>query len=224
MSLSWFLLGSATWSVSEYAIHRFIGHGPKRTPVESLLARLTPSGIAAEFNREHLAHHTDPSYFAPTSRKLLAASVVMPAVALALTPVIGLRRAASFTTGFALAYGAYEVLHRRIHTHPPTGPYSRWMRRYHLAHHYKSPRANHGVTSPVWDRVFGSEKPLERIRVPRKTAPVWLAGDDGHVRPELAEDYDLVGDPPSPRDRGTTTMQGSTSSHDHVRGAPRRVA
>jgi hypothetical protein len=179
ISVSWFLLGSVSWSAAEYAIHRFVGHGPKRTPPRSLLARLTPSGLAAEFNREHLAHHSDPTYFAPTERKVLAAAAV----------VLGLRRAASFAIGFGVTYAAYEVLHRRIHTHPPRGPYGRWLRRHHLAHHYKTPRANHGVTSPVWDLVFGTEKPVERIRVPQKTAPVWLHADDA--------DYEIVATTPS---------------------------
>jgi hypothetical protein len=192
MSLGCFLLGALSWSASEYAIHRFVGHGPKRKPAESLLGRITPAGLAAEFNREHLAHHADPTYFAPTHRKLLATAAVMPVMVSALAPILGVRRAASFGAGFAVAYGAYEVLHRRIHTHPPRGPYGRWLRRYHLFHHYKTPRKNHGVTSPAWDLVFGSKSPLERIRVPERTAPVWLTGSDGQVRAELAHDYEIV--------------------------------
>lgn len=177
MPMGWFVVGAISWSASEYAIHRFVGHGPKRTPVRSLLARLTPAGLAAEFNRE---------------RKVVAAAVAVPLFTAALAPVLGVRRAASFGAGFALAYGAYEVLHRRIHTHPPRGPYGRWLRRHHLLHHSKTPRKNHGVTTPVWDLVFGTVSPKERLRVPQRTAPVWLAGDDGNVRPELAADYEIV--------------------------------
>lgn len=198
MSIGWFALGAASWSASEYVIHRFIGHGPKRAPVASLLARLTPKGLAVEFNREYLAHHTDPMYFAPTERKLLAAAAAIPTIAGALLPVVGARRATSFAVGFATMYGAYEVIHRRIHTHPPKGPYSRWARRHHLYHHYKSPRANHGVTSPVWDHVFGTETPVGRIRVPRRSAPAWLMDDAGEVKPAYAEDYELVGGPAAP--------------------------
>jgi hypothetical protein len=187
MSLGSFVLGSLAWTASEYAIHRFVGHGPKRAPPPTLLGRLTLSGLAAEFNREHLAHHSDPSYFAKASRKALASALVTPAMAAALAPLVGLRRAASFTLGFGVAYGAYEVVHRRLHTHPPRGRYGRWLRRHHLHHHYKSPRGNHGVTSPLWDLAFGTRRPLERIRVPRKTAPLWLTRDD--------DDYELVGAP-----------------------------
>lgn len=189
---AWFAVGAAAWSGSEYAIHRFIGHGPKRTRKESFLARLTPGGIAAEFNAEHLAHHTNPSYFAATSRKVAAAAAGVPMVAATLAPLLGVRRAGVVALGFATAYGAYEVLHRRIHTHAPTGPYSRWARRHHLYHHHKSPRANHGVTSPLFDHLFATQRPIERIRVPRQAAPVWLVdAATGEVRPEFAEDYEL---------------------------------
>lgn len=191
MSLGWFLLGSAAWSASEYVLHRFVGHGPKRTPAQSFFARLTPSGLLAEFNREHLAHHADPMYFAPTSRKVAAAVAVIPVVTGALAPFVGVRRAASFGVGLAATYGAYEFLHRRVHTHPPKNRYGRWLRRHHLGHHYESPRRNHGVTSPAWDIIFRTETKPERIRVMRKTAPAWLTDEQGEVRPEYAADYEL---------------------------------
>ncbi len=193
ISIPWFVLGGAAWTASEYVIHRFVGHGPKRTPKESVLERLTPSGLAAEFNREHLAHHTDPSYFAPTTRKLAAAAAVIPTMGAALTPFVGPRRAISFALGFGAVYGAYEVMHRRIHTHAPRGSYGRWMRRHHLYHHHRTPRANHGVTTPIWDRVFGTQSELEQVRVPRKTAPVWMVDPaTGEVKSEYAADYELV--------------------------------
>ena len=46
------------------------------------------------------------------------------------------RTATAFTTGMISTYAAYEILHRRIHTHPPANAYGRWMRRSHLYHHF----------------------------------------------------------------------------------------
>lgn len=194
-SLVPFTLGALGWTASEYAIHRFVGHGPKRAPVRGLRT-LTPAGIAAQFNEEHLAHHTDPQYFAPTSKKLLAAAAVTGAVTAVGSVVVGPRRAFSFAIGLMSMYGTYEVLHRRVHTHPPTGRYSRWLRRHHLHHHHKSPRENHGVTSPFWDRAFDTEVRLaegHRVRVPRRAAPPWMVDDKGDVRAEFVADYDVVG-------------------------------
>jgi len=180
-----FLAGALTWSASEYAIHRFVGHGPKRVRPKGWRAFLTPSGLAASFNEEHLAHHTDPSYFAPTHQKAAAALAVTGLAAVVGSALVGPRRGIAFALGLGTMYSSYEVLHRRIHTHGPSGRYSRWMRRHHLYHHHKSPRMNHGVTSALWDRVFDTEvKITERIRVPRRAAPPWMVDD---------EDYELVG-------------------------------
>src|SRR5690606_33109794 len=96
--------------------------------------------------------------------------------------------------GLLAMYAAYEVAHRRIHTHPPVNRYGRWSRRNHLRHHFGAPRRNYGVTVPVWDRVFGTgDDDGGPIVVPRRMAPVWLLDERGEVRPDLAGDYIVKG-------------------------------
>ncbi|CAN5407780.1 hypothetical protein BH09MYX1_BH09MYX1_53120 [soil metagenome] len=193
ISIPWMIAGGVGWTASEYVIHRFVGHGPKRAAKTSLLQRLTPSGLAYEFNREHLAHHTDPSYFAPTYRKVMAAAAVIPGVTAALAPIVGGRRAISFALGFGIVYGAYEVVHRQLHTRAPRGRYGRWVRRHHLYHHHKTPRQNHGVTTAAWDYLFGTKSALEKVRVPRKVAPKWMIDErTGEVAERFESDYELV--------------------------------
>lgn len=187
-----FLAGALTWSATEYTLHRFVGHGPRRTRPKSILAQLTPSGLAAAFNEEHLAHHTDHRYFAPTSQKAVAAVVVTGAAAAVGSLILGPRRGLSFALGLGATYVGYEVVHRRIHTHAPTGKYGRWMWRHHLYHHFKSPRMNHGVTSPIWDKVFETEVNVdERMKIPRRHAPDWMLDANGNVRAEYAADYEV---------------------------------
>jgi hypothetical protein len=199
-----FVAGAVAWTLSEYALHRFIGHGPRRKPPQGLARFVSPAAFAAEFNREHIAHHADPTYFAPTARKVGATVVALGAFSTLASALVGPRRAISFALGYGVAYAAYEVLHRRVHTHPPTGPIGRWRRRHHL-HHHHSPKVNHGVTSPFWDRAFSTEVTLERVRIPRKLAPAWMLGADGAVRPELAQDYEIVG-------RGTEASEATATA------------
>jgi dihydroceramide fatty acyl 2-hydroxylase len=190
-TLAWFLLGGFGWVAAEYFIHRFVGHGARRAPVRGWRA-LTPMGVAAQFNEEHLAHHANPFYFAAWWRKLLAAVAAVPLVTLVMSLAAGLSRGAPFALGFAAAYGLYEVLHRRIHVAAPLGRYGRWLRRHHLAHHFKSPRSNHGVTAPLFDILFGTEAGMpEVLVVPRKAAPLWLIDESGDVRSAHRTDYAL---------------------------------
>jgi hypothetical protein len=187
-----FLLGALAWTLVEYLLHRFVGHGQRRRMPSSPWARLTPRGFLGAFNDEHLRHHADARYFAPTSQKVVAALVVGSVFAAVGTLLVGPVLGPAFAVGFSVTYATYEVLHRRIHTHAPRGRYGRWLRRHHLYHHFKTPRLNHGVTSPLWDKVARTELRLddgEPLRVPQNLAPPWMTDGCGGVWRELAHDY-----------------------------------
>jgi sterol desaturase/sphingolipid hydroxylase (fatty acid hydroxylase superfamily) len=170
-----FFLGLISWSFGEYALHNWYGHVPRGKN---------------NFSRTHLDHHADQSWFAPTALKIK----VGVAVFLLVTPIAMLIAGWDFGLAWGLgltsAYTAYEVLHRRVHTHPPIGPYSRWVRRHHLSHHFHNPNHNHGVTSPIWDIVFRTYRKVGVIRVPEKQVMVWLANPEtGEVWEKYASDY-----------------------------------
>lgn len=180
--MSWLVaaaLGSMGWTLAEYLLHRFDGHGMKGK---------------TRFSREHLAHHADPMYFAPTAYKAATAVlVVIPIGTLGWFAVGG--PGVLFAVCFTATYLAYEFVHRRIHTHPPRNRYAAWARQHHLHHHFNGPSLNHGVTVPVWDRVFGTLAPVEVVRVPRRHAPAWMVDEAGELRPEYVDSYVLRGRP-----------------------------
>ena len=153
-------LGVLTWTLLEYLIHRFLGHD----------ARLRPNPFATE----HVRHHSEGDYFAPAWKKVLAALAVLVVLAWPATRVAGLERGLAYLVGLLGFYAVYEVLHRRDHTHPGFGWYGRWMRRHHFAHHYSDTRFNHGVTTPLWDFVFRTWRPVTQVRVPAKFASPWM--------------------------------------------------
>ena len=172
-------LGVTSWTFAEYMLHRYLGHD-KRT---------WPNGFATE----HTRHHSQGNYFAPTSKKVIAALGALAVVAPVAIAFVGVREGAIFSGAFVGMYVTYEVLHRRAHTHAGAGPYGRFLRRHHFHHHFGNPKSNHGVTSPVWDHVFGTLEPSVQIRVPEKLAMVWLIDpDSGEVRSEFAHVYELV--------------------------------
>jgi sterol desaturase/sphingolipid hydroxylase (fatty acid hydroxylase superfamily) len=176
--LTAFVLGAAAWSAAEYGLHRFAMH------------EMRGRGLASV---EHLKHHADVTYFSPTSKKLASAAGTSAVAYPVMSWLTGRRRATAFTAGLVAMYFAYEVAHRRIHTHPPTNRYGRWTRQNHLHHHFGAPMRAFGVTSPTWDAAFRSRDPLGVITVPRRMAPVWLLDESGEVRPEFADDYRVTG-------------------------------
>ncbi len=167
-------LGATSWTGLEYGLHRFAMH------------QLRGRGLASV---EHLKHHADVTYFSPASKKAASAAATTAIVLPMATAVAGRRRALEFTAGLICMYYAYEVAHRRTHTHPPRGRYSRWTRRSHMHHHFGAPMRNFGVTTPIWDRLFGTHEDPGVVSVPQRMAPMWMLDDSGAVRAELAADY-----------------------------------
>jgi sterol desaturase/sphingolipid hydroxylase (fatty acid hydroxylase superfamily) len=175
--IGWFVGGVAAWTGLEYLLHRFVFH-------EKVLG-----GRMAE---EHLAHHAKVSWFAPWSAKLALAAPIVAVVgavgwALAGAGALGL------VGGLVSGWLAYEWLHRRLHTHAAATAYGRWARRHHFHHHFADPHRNHGVTSPVWDVVFGTYTRVDQVVVPARQAHhlPWLCGADGEIAGAVAADFAL---------------------------------
>ena len=172
------LAGAFTWTLLEYVIHRWLGHH------RSLVGN--PFGV------EHTAHHSKGNYFAPTWKKigvavLIAALLIVPA-----TYLLGLQEGAAYVLGLMAFYGYYELLHRMEHVHAGIGAYGRWARKHHFYHHFHDPSMNHGVTSPIWDVVFGTLVRADVIEVPPKLAMAWLVDPStGALRPEFEGSYKI---------------------------------
>lgn len=171
--------GVGAWTLTEYVAHRWLMHGGRRFGVIS---------------REHVAHHGDPAATDPRLRALGYAAVMTPAV-------VGASLAGAWPVGvgWAAGYAAYEQFHWREHHRPPLGSWERAARRRHFAHHFDSARANYGVTTAVWDRVFGTYRPPGVVGVPARHAMSWLVDEHGSVRPAHRPDYRLVGGRPPER-------------------------
>jgi sterol desaturase/sphingolipid hydroxylase (fatty acid hydroxylase superfamily) len=170
-------LGIVTWSFMEYALHRWAGHH----------RRLSRNF----FGVEHRSHHSRGHYFAPIWKKGVSAAVsalllLVPGIAIG-----GFAHGIAWVSGTLGFYATYELLHRLEHMHGGRTAYGRWARRHHFYHHFHDPTVNHGVTSPLWDVVFGTRVKVTKVQVPDKLMLPWLLDLNGQVRPEFAEIYEI---------------------------------
>ena len=173
-----FAIGMFAWTLAEYGMHRVLGHNAATRP--------------NPFATEHIRHHAEGDYFAPTWKKAGAAVVILPFVTALVALGFGLDVGVPLGLGFVTMFVAYEVVHRRAHTHAGMGAYGRFLRRHHFHHHFGNPACNHGVTSPLWDVVFGTYEPVTHIRVPAKLRMQWLVDPaTGAVHDALADVYSL---------------------------------
>jgi sterol desaturase/sphingolipid hydroxylase (fatty acid hydroxylase superfamily) len=172
------LLGALSWTFLEYVIHRWMGHDRR--------FRKTPFGV------EHVRHHVEGDYFAPTWKKVIAAAIATALLAAPAVWIAGAVRGSAFLAGLMAFYALYEIVHRGEHVRAGSGPYGRWARRHHFHHHFVDGRSNHGVTSPVWDFVFGTYQRVGQIPVPRRLCMAWLRDPQtGGVRADLADTFVL---------------------------------
>jgi sterol desaturase/sphingolipid hydroxylase (fatty acid hydroxylase superfamily) len=170
--------GVLTWTLLEYMIHRWMGHDRR--------FHRSPFGV------EHIRHHVEGNYFAPTWKKLVVAAIAGPVLAAPAIALVGTMNGVLYAAGLIVFYGLYEFLHRREHTHAGIGPYGRFVRRHHFHHHFVDGRKNHGVTTPLWDFVFGTYQHPSQIKVPRKLCMDWLIDPStGNVHTAHAGTYQL---------------------------------
>ena len=169
-------LGALSWTLLEYLIHRFLGHWHTKNP----------------FGAEHTAHHSRGNYFAPWYKKL-GATALFSAFLFPISYLFAGSAGVAYTLGLIAFYGYYEALHFSEHKRAGLGAYGRWARRHHFYHHFHNPRVNHGVTTPLWDLVFGTYVAVqEPIRVPQKLQMAWLCDPTTHdVWTRLQPTYEL---------------------------------
>ena len=139
-----------SWTFFEYMMHRFIFHlSPKAQGRRSFIYVL------------HGNHHEYPRdkerLFMPPVPSLIIASIFFPIHVFS----IGLD-VFMFFPGFILGYLMYGTMHFAIHAWNP--PY-KWMKplwRNHHLHHYKNEHKGFGVSTTLWDRVFGTMFDLKK--------------------------------------------------------------
>ena len=68
----------------------------------------------------------------------------------------------SFFPGFVLGYLIYGTMHYAIHAWNPPFKWMKGLWRNHHLHHYKNEHLGFGVSSTLWDHVFGTMFDLKK--------------------------------------------------------------
>lgn len=139
------LAGILTWTFAEYMLHRYLFHYTGPRPWQRRM-----------FFVLHGVHHDFPNdsdrLVMPIGASVPLGAVFYLAFRLALGPVL----ADPLFVGFGLGYLAYDGTHYAVHHFRMSSPWGRWIKRYHMIHHHTGVDARYGVSSPLWDWVFGT--------------------------------------------------------------------
>ncbi len=139
------LLGVLVWTFTEYTLHRWLFHYTGPRPWQRRM-----------FFVLHGVHHDFPQdadrLVMPLGASIPLGAIFYVLFRLALGPAL----AGPLFVGFGLGYLAYDGTHFAVHHFRMGSRIGRWMKRYHMIHHHTGVDARYGVSSPLWDWVFGT--------------------------------------------------------------------
>ena len=145
-----FLLGVVLWSFTEYTLHRFVFHYKPRSKRQERIVFLF-----------HGIHHAQPQC---KTRLVMPPAVSIPLslayyglLSLILGRLLGIPQWTwPIYSGLVVGYLAYDLTHYATHHFAMRRGIFKFLKRYHMQHHYKTPNQRFGVSSPLWDLVFGT--------------------------------------------------------------------
>lgn len=140
-----FLGGLVAFTFVEYMTHRWVFH---MFEVDDHTKDWTP-------HRQHGIHHDYPKDINRLAMPPIA-SIVVASVFFYLFRYVLDDYSYSFTAGFLSGYALYLVVHYVIHVFraPNNAFKALWVN--HSIHHYQDEEIYFGVTSPMWDHIFGT--------------------------------------------------------------------
>lgn len=142
-----FIVGVLSWSFIEYMLHRFVFHYEPKTIWGKRLHFIL-----------HGVHHDYPN---DATRLVMPPGISIPLAVIfyvLFVLVFGVRYAPSAFSGMVFGYLCYDMLHYATHHFSMKRGIWLWLKQHHMRHHYGDENTGYGVSSPLWDYVFGTQQ------------------------------------------------------------------
>lgn len=144
MLLVFFISGLFFWTFFEYMAHRFAFHMDTNTKLKAWI-QYTFHGIHHEYPRDKQRVAMPP-----------VASVILSSVIIIIFRLVFGIPGFPLVAGFLSGYATYLLIHYSIHAKIPPKSFIGKLWMHHSIHHYKDDTVAFGVSSPLWDMVFGT--------------------------------------------------------------------
>ncbi|MDL5046398.1 sterol desaturase family protein [Oscillatoria amoena NRMC-F 0135] len=141
-----FFLGWLAFSWVEYMVHRYVFHMATYTKWREKF-QYTMHGVHHEFPKDKDRLAMPP---------LL--SVALGTILLLLFRLVMGDFVFAFLPGFMVGYACYLGVHYMVHAYQPPKNFFKALWVNHGVHHYKNGEIVFGVSSPLWDYIYGTMK------------------------------------------------------------------
>lgn len=135
--------GIMGWTLMEYLLHRFIFHLKPIGPLTKRFVFLF-----------HGLHHDDPNDPTRLVMPPVPAILIMFLLWKFFELFIPIFYLTGFMAFFTVGYLLYDYIHYATHHFKMTGKVGRYLKKWHLQHHFRHEKAKYGVSSPLWDYIF----------------------------------------------------------------------
>ncbi len=155
-ALTLFATGLLAWTLLEYLLHRFLFHF---APDPGSEAQRDFAFLIHGVHHDY-PHDPDRLVMPPIATAILAVGVGWP-----LHAAVGPRYFPALFAGLLAGYLWYDLTHWAVHHAVQRTTFGKMQRRNHMLHHFRSSEARFGVTTPLWDLVFGTYPRVEKAAV-----------------------------------------------------------
>ncbi len=139
-----FLSGAFFFTFLEYILHRYVFHMNTNTETRKKI----------QYNI-HGLHHDYPKDKDRLAMPLLASTGLAGFLYALFYLIIGIN-VYGFLSGIMVGYSTYLLVHYVVHAYPPPKNFLKELWVHHAIHHYKEGNHAFGVSSPLWDYLFGT--------------------------------------------------------------------
>lgn len=150
-----FLFGAFVWSLFEYLIHRFVFHFLAESE------RAIKIVYVLHGNHHEYPRDKERLFMPPVPSLMIAAVFFLLFFGIASLFAVG-TAVFPFFPGFIFGYLTYGSMHYAIHAWNPPFKWMKPLWRNHHLHHYKNTELGFGVSSTLWDHVFGTMFDLKK--------------------------------------------------------------
>jgi 4-hydroxysphinganine ceramide fatty acyl 2-hydroxylase len=140
-----FVAGVFTWTFLEYMLHRFVFHYQPKTEWGKRMHFML-----------HGVHHDYPQ---DATRLVMPPGISIPLAIIfyvLFLVIVGPVYTPALFAGMVLGYLCYDMLHYATHHFSMKRGIWLKLKQYHMRHHYGDEGTGYGVSSPLWDYVFGT--------------------------------------------------------------------
>ncbi len=130
------------WTLTEYTLHRFLFHFKPKKYLKRVYYTI------------HEIHHDYPS---DSTRLVMPPILSIPLAILfyfIFSALLPNDLWQPFYVGFGLGYLCYDMIHYCTHHVSMQSRWGKYLKKYHLQHHFQESEKAYGVSSPLWDQVF----------------------------------------------------------------------